>query len=156
MKNINVHLSKDLISKYGIKSFPVRKGDMVRIVRGDADKDDKLNIVGKEGKVIKIYTDEGKVVIENINTAKADGKMKPRKMAPNAMILTKLVLEDKKRRERLTKLASLRNKVVDEEPEPAAEPAVEEEKKEEMDNRGAPEEKEGTAVESEGEGEKDE
>ena len=48
MKNMNVHLSKDLISKYGIKNFPVRKGDMVRIVRGDAEKDEKLNIVGKE------------------------------------------------------------------------------------------------------------
>ncbi len=140
MKNVSVHLSKDLISKYGIKNFPVRKGDLVRIVRGDAEKDEKLNIVGKEGKVIKIVTDEGKVIIENINIAKADGKMKPRKLDPSAVVLTKLILEDKKRKERLTRLASLRNKVVEDEPEPEPkEPEKTEEKGEEPE---APAEKE--------------
>ncbi|MCW6158766.1 MAG: 50S ribosomal protein L24 [Thermoplasmatales archaeon] len=119
MKNVSVHLSKDLISKYGVKNFPIRKGDIVRIVRGDAEKDEKLNIVGKEGKVIKILTDKGKVIIENINISKADGKMKPRKIDPSAIVLTKLILEDKKRKERLTKLAQLRNITVQEEPEPA-------------------------------------
>ena len=128
MKNVSVHLSKDLISKYGVKNFPIRKGDIVRIVRGDAEKDEKLNIVGKEGKVIKILTDKGKVIIENINISKADGKMKPRKIDPSAIVLTKLILEDKKRKERLTKLAQLRNITVQEEPEP--EPAKSEEKKE--------------------------
>ena len=128
MKNVSVHLSKDLISKYGVKNFPIRKGDIVRIVRGDAEKDEKLNIVGKEGKVIKILTDKGKVIIENINISKADGKMKPRKIDPSAIVLTKLILEEKKRKERLTKLAQLRNITVQEEPEP--EPAKSEEKKE--------------------------
>lgn len=153
MKNMNVHLSKDLISKYGIRNFPVRKGDMVRIVRGDAEKDEKLNIVGKEGKVIKIMTGEGKVVVENINIAKADGKMKPRKLDPSALVLTKIVLEDKKRKERLTKLASFRNKVVEEEPEP--EPAVKEveEEKKEVTGPEVPEEDVETEEEEE---EKDE
>ncbi|MCL5930123.1 MAG: 50S ribosomal protein L24 [Candidatus Thermoplasmatota archaeon] len=153
MKNMNVHLSKDLISKYGIKNFPVRKGDMVRIVRGDAEKDEKLNIVGKEGKVIKIMTDKGKVVVENINIAKSDGKMKPRKLDPSALVLTKIVLEDKKRKERLTKLASLRNKVVEEEPEPeqAVKEAAEEKKEEKV-----PEITDGGKQAEEGEEDKDE
>jgi large subunit ribosomal protein L24 len=129
VKNVTVHLSKDLISKYGIRRFPVRKGDMVRIVRGDAEKDDKLNVVGKEGKVIKVLKDDGKIVIENINIAKADGKMKPKKLDPSAVMLTKLSLEDKKRKERLVKLASLRNKVVEEEPETKLEVNKEEEHK---------------------------
>ncbi|MEM0134826.1 MAG: 50S ribosomal protein L24 [Thermoplasmatales archaeon] len=133
MKNMNVHLSRDLISKYGIKNFPVRKGDMVRIVRGDAEKDEKLNIVGKEGKVIKILTGESKVVVENINIAKADGKMKPRKLDPSALVLTKLILEDKKRKERLTKLASFRNKTVEEEPEPEPQPANQEKIEDKME-----------------------
>ncbi len=150
MKNINVHLSKDLISKYGIKNFPVRKGDIARIVRGDAEKDEKLNIVGKEGKVIKIITDEGKVVIENVNIAKSDGKMKPRKLDPNAIVLTKIILEDKKRKERLTRLASLRNKIVEDEPEPVPEPAVPEKKEEkEPEKQEAPPEKEDGADEGE-------
>ena len=153
MKNMNVHLSKDLISKYGIKNFPVRKGDMVRIVRGDAEKDEKLNIVGKEGKVIKIMTDKGKVVVENINIAKSDGKMKPRKLDRSALVLTKIVLEDKKRKERLTKLASLRNKVVEEEPEPeqAVKEAAEEKKEEKV-----PEITDGGKEAEEGEEDKDE
>ncbi len=155
MKNMNVHLSKDLISKYGIKNFPVRKGDMVRIVRGDAEKDEKLNIVGKEGKVIKIMTDKGKVVVENINIAKSDGKMKPRKLDPSALVLTKIVLEDKKRKERLTKLASLRNKVVEEEPEPEPEQAVKEAAEEKKEEK-VPEITDGGKQAEEGEEDKDE
>ena len=155
MKNMNVHLSKDLISKYGIKNFPVRKGDMVRIVRGDAEKEEKLNIVGKEGKVIKIMTDKRKVVVENINIAKSDGKMKPRKLDPSALVLTKIVLEDKKRKERLTKLASLRNKVVEEEPEPEPEQAVKESAEENKEEK-VPELTDGGNETEEGEEDKDE
>ena len=152
MKNVSVHLSKDLISKYGIKNFPVRKGDLVRIVRGDAEKDEKLNIVGKEGKVIKIITDEGKVIIENINIAKADGKMKPRKLDPSAIVVTKLILEDKKRKERLTKLASFRNKVVEDEPEPEPkEPEKVEEKGEESETPAEKEKEEEEKEEEEDE-----
>jgi len=83
MREVVVHLSKDLVSRYGIKRFPVRKGDMVKIVKGDKEKDEKINIFGKEGKVIKVLKDEGKVVVENINISKADGKMKPRKLDPS-------------------------------------------------------------------------
>ena len=154
MKGISIHLSKELVSKYGIRNFPLRKGDLVRIVRGDAEKDEKLNIVGKEGKVIKIMTDEGKIIIENINIAKADGKMKPRKLDPSALILTKLLLEDKKRKERLTKLASFRNKVVEDEPEPEPPEPEKEKEKEEVPGSEAPEkEKQESEVEEE---EKDE
>ncbi|MEM0128057.1 MAG: 50S ribosomal protein L24 [Thermoplasmatales archaeon] len=119
MKDVVIHLSKDLISRYGVRRFPVRKGDLVKIIKGDTDKDEKFNIVGKEGKVIKVLKDQNKVIIENINISKADGKMKPRKIDPTALIITKVVLEDKKRKERLSKLASMRNKVVEEpQPEP--------------------------------------
>ncbi len=150
MKNMSVHLSRDLIAKYGVRNFPVRKGDLVRIVRGDAEKDEKLNIVGKEGKVIKIMTGERKVVVENINVAKADGKMKPRKLDPSALVLTKLVLEDKRRKDRLTRLALYRNKLVEDEPEPEAE----KEKKEEVPE-GAVESEQETPAEPEGKEDKE-
>ncbi|MEM0138414.1 MAG: 50S ribosomal protein L24 [Thermoplasmatales archaeon] len=117
MKDIVIHLSKDLTSRYGIKRFPVRKGDLVRIVKGDGDKDEKLNVMGKEGKVIKVLKNEKKVVVENINISKADGKMKPRKIDPSALVITKVDLEDKRRKDRLARLASIRNKTVEEEPE---------------------------------------
>ncbi|MEM0074228.1 MAG: 60S ribosomal protein L26, partial [Thermoplasmatales archaeon] len=56
-------------------------------------------------------------VVENVNISKADGKMKPRKIDPSALIITKVDLEDKRRKERLARLASIRNKTVEEEPE---------------------------------------
>ncbi len=114
---LNLHLSRDLSEKYGIRKFGVRKGDMVRIVKGDSNKDEKLNIVGKEAKVVKVLRKEGKVIVENINVAKADGKMKPRKLDPSSLILVKIEMEDPKRKQKLSELASLRNKVVEEEPE---------------------------------------
>lgn len=121
MREVVVHLSKDLVSRYGIKRFPVRKGDMVRIIKGDSEKDEKLNIRGKEGKVVKVLKDENKVIVENVNISKADGKMKPKKLDPSALVITKVILEDKRRKERLARLASMRNKVVEEE-SPAEQP----------------------------------
>ncbi len=114
---LNIHLSKDLNEKYGIKRFPVRKGDVIKIVKGDAEKDEKQNIIGKEGKVVKVLRKHQKILVENINIAKADGKMKPRKLDPTSLILVKLNLEDKKRKEKLSLLAALRNKTIEEEPE---------------------------------------
>jgi large subunit ribosomal protein L24 len=130
---LNLHLSNDLSEKYGIKKFGVRKGDIVRIVKGDSNKDEKLNIVGKEAKVVKVLRKEGKIVVENINVAKADGKMKPKKLDPSSLILVKIELEDAKRKQKLSQLASLRNKVVEEEPEPVSE--KKEEDKEEVENK---------------------
>ncbi|MGC8546647.1 MAG: 50S ribosomal protein L24 [Thermoplasmata archaeon] len=130
---LNLHLSNDLIEKYGIRKFGVRKGDIVRIVKGDSDKDEKLNIVGKEAKVVKVLRKERKIVVENVNVAKADGKMKPRKLDPSSLIIVKIELEDVKRKEKLSQLASLRNKVIEEEPEPASE--KNEENKEEVEDK---------------------
>jgi large subunit ribosomal protein L24 len=130
---LNLHLSNDLSEKYGIKKFGVRKGDIVRIVKGDSNKDEKLNIVGKEAKVVKVLRKEGKIVVENINVAKADGKMKPKKLDPSSLILVKIELEDAKRKQKLSQLASLRNKVVEEEPETV--PEKKEEDKEEVENK---------------------
>lgn len=130
---LNLHLSNDLVEKYGIRKFGVRKGDIVRIVKGDSDKDEKLNIVGKEAKVVKVLRKERKIVVENVNVAKADGKMKPRKLDPSSLIIVKIELEDAKRKEKLSQLASLRNKVVEEEPE--TEPEKKEENKEEVEDK---------------------
>ncbi|KYH36144.1 MAG: 50S ribosomal protein L24, partial [Candidatus Hecatellales archaeon B24] len=45
-KILSAHLSPDLKIKYGVKSFPVRKGDTVRILRGA--------YAGVEGKIRKV------------------------------------------------------------------------------------------------------
>ncbi len=131
MQKLNAHLSKDLTEKYGIKRFPIRKGDIVKIVRGDSSRpDEKFNIKGKEGKVLQVLRKEGKVIIENVNIAKADGKMKPRKIDISKVVIIKLELEDKIRKEKLQTLAKARNKTV-EENEPVEEPLTSEENKQE-------------------------
>ncbi len=128
VQKINVHLSKELYEKYGIKKFPVRKGDVVRIVRGDAGKDDKNNVKGKEGKVLQVLRSEGKLIIENVNISKADGKMKPRKIDASNTIIVKFDLDDKIRKDKLAQLAKLKNKVVEELEEETSEKEESEEK----------------------------
>jgi large subunit ribosomal protein L24 len=47
-------------------SMPVKKGDTVRVVRGD----DK----GKEGKILRVYPKKGRVVVEGVNIVKRHRK----------------------------------------------------------------------------------
>lgn len=47
-------------------AMPVKKGDTVRVVRGD----DK----GKEGKIIRVYPKKGRVVVEGVNIVKRHRK----------------------------------------------------------------------------------
>lgn len=47
-------------------SMPVRKGDTVRVMRGD----DK----GKEGKILRVYPKTGRVVVEGVNIVKRHRK----------------------------------------------------------------------------------
>ncbi|MBX6331601.1 MAG: 50S ribosomal protein L24 [Gemmatimonadaceae bacterium] len=46
--------------------MPVRKGDTVRVMRGD----DK----GKEGKILRVYPKTGRVVVEGVNIVKRHRK----------------------------------------------------------------------------------
>lgn len=47
-------------------SMPVRKGDTVRVMRGD----DK----GKEGKILRVYPKTGRIVVEGVNIVKRHRK----------------------------------------------------------------------------------
>lgn len=59
------HLSEDLKMKYGIRSFPLRKGDVVMVMRGDARK--------MEGKITKVDRKKYKIFIEGITRKKQNG-----------------------------------------------------------------------------------
>jgi len=84
------HLSKELIKKYNKRSIPVRKGDKVKIARGQFKK--------KEGKVERVFTKKSKVYIENIQTTKIDGTKTFYPIHPSNLIITDLNLDDKKRK----------------------------------------------------------
>ena len=90
-KLMSAHLSKELKKKYNIRSMPLRKGDKVKIARGQFKK--------KTGKVEKVWTKRRKIQIENIHLIKKDGSKIPYLIEPSNVIITELVLEDKKRKQ---------------------------------------------------------
>jgi large subunit ribosomal protein L26e len=63
---MSTHLSKDLRSKYNVRSIPIRKGDEVAIMRGFYK--------GKSGKVTTVYRKRWCVYIEKLTKDKHNGK----------------------------------------------------------------------------------
>ena len=90
-KLISAHLSKDLIKKYNKRNIPLRKGDEIKIVRGQ--------FKGKKGKIESIDFKKLKVFIENIQFTKNDGTKAFYPLHPSNLIITNLNLTDKKRRQ---------------------------------------------------------
>jgi large subunit ribosomal protein L24 len=94
-KMVASHLSEDLMKQYKRRSALVVKGDTVLVLRGD----EKVRNV--EGKVTQVDTRTGKVVVEGITIAKADGTLKERPVHASNLVITKLNLTDPWRKERL-------------------------------------------------------
>ena len=63
------HLSKELRTKYDVRSIPVRKGDVAKVMRG--------TLKGREGKVITVYRKKWAVYIEKLTREKTNGKYTP-------------------------------------------------------------------------------
>ncbi|MGP6207292.1 50S ribosomal protein L24 [Cuniculiplasma sp. SKW3] len=107
MNKVKITLSGDLRKKLGIRQFPVMKGDLVEVVKG--------NRKGEGGKVSIVDHRHGMIVIEGINIAKADGKEKEYKISPEKVVIKKLDLSDEKREARLKELAAAKNVSLSEE-----------------------------------------
>ncbi len=95
---VSAHLDSALMKEYNVRSVAVRKGDTVRIIRGD--KDFKVS----EAKVASVDLKHMKLIIENITVPKADGTQKPKPVDPSDVLLTKLELSDPWRKEKLDSL----------------------------------------------------
>ncbi len=61
------HLSKELRTKYDVRSIPVRKGDTVKVVRG--------TFKGREGKVQAVYRKKWALHVEKITKEKTNGRL---------------------------------------------------------------------------------
>lgn len=96
-KIMSVHLSKELREKYKVRAVPIRKGDKVRVVRGDAK--------GMEGKVIRVDRKRYFVYIEGITREKQSGEAVHIPIHYSNLIITELDLGDKWRRRKLEELA---------------------------------------------------
>lgn len=90
---VSVHLSKDLIKKHGKRNIPVRKGDKVKVMRGQFKK--------KEGPVERIDRKRYKIYITGIELVKKEGSKALKAIDPSKVIITELNLEDKKRKAKL-------------------------------------------------------
>lgn len=88
-RNLNAHLSQDLISQYGTRSIQVREGDRVRVVRGD--------YVGHEEEISDVDVDRGMVYVKELTREKADGTKYFVPIRPSNLEVTNLDLDDERR-----------------------------------------------------------
>ncbi|MEM2174567.1 MAG: 50S ribosomal protein L24 [Candidatus Micrarchaeia archaeon] len=81
-KFVHSHLSKDLQKKIKKRSIRVRKGDKVKIVRGD--------FRGKEGKVVNVSLKKCKIFVEGVTRKKARGQEVLVPIDPSNVIIVEL------------------------------------------------------------------
>lgn len=94
-KMVAGHLSKELKGKYNRRSLPIRKGDRVKVVRGQYE--------GIEGEVLRVDLRKYRIYMEGVSVKKTDGTDVERPIDPSNVMITDLFLEDKERREVLEK-----------------------------------------------------
>ncbi|OYT42228.1 MAG: 50S ribosomal protein L24 [Candidatus Aenigmarchaeota archaeon ex4484_224] len=92
-KFMSAPLSKELREKYKRRSFPIKKGDEVEVLRGE--------FKGKKGKVVKVDLKKGKIYIDGITRKKSTGEMVRVPIDPSKVRIISLNLSDKKRVEAL-------------------------------------------------------
>ena len=95
---VSAHLDSTLMSEYNVRSLPVRKGDTVKVVRGNED------FRKIEAKVASVDLKNLKIIVENVTVPKADGTQKPKPIDPSDVVITKLDLSDPWRKEKLDSL----------------------------------------------------
>ncbi len=89
-KFVHAHLSKELRKKHNKRSVGLRRGDSVKILRGQ--------FKGKTGKVDKIDLKKSKAIIIGVEMVKKDGSKVAYPITISNLIITELNLEDKKRK----------------------------------------------------------
>lgn len=92
-KWLAAHLEENLLLKYDRRSMPLVKGDVVRVMRG--------SFRGHEDKVASINTKKRYIEIEGLTITKADGKKIAKPLHASKLLVTKLNLTDKWRRQKL-------------------------------------------------------
>ena len=87
-KFVGAHLSKELHKKYGKRSMNVRKGDSVKIMRGQ--------FKNKTGKVEEVNLKKTLAYVSGIEIAKRDGTKARFPIHPSNLMITALGKEDKR------------------------------------------------------------
>ena len=88
-KFLSSNLSKELRTKHQTRNITIRKGDMVKIMRG--------NFKAKTGKISSVNIKRQRVSVENIQRQKKDGTKVNVWFNPSNLQIIELNLDDKKR-----------------------------------------------------------
>jgi len=94
-KMLSANLSEELKKRYGRRSFAIRMGDNVKIMRGE--------FKGKTGKISMINLKKMRVAIEGIQFTKKDGTKINSFFYPSNLQLQEFNMDDKKRTEALNR-----------------------------------------------------
>jgi large subunit ribosomal protein L24 len=88
-KMMRVHLATDLSKKHKMRNISVRKGDKVRVIKGDYKK--------MEGKVERVDAKNYRLFVTGVERSKKDGTKALVPIAPANLIIIELNTEDKRR-----------------------------------------------------------
>jgi len=97
-KLLSASLSAELFQEHKVRSLGVRNGDTVAVSRG--------NFRDVEGKVSKVDRKTGYVYIEGVTREKADGSARQIPIHSSKIVIRRLVLDDKRRKEVLQRRVS--------------------------------------------------
>ena len=86
---LRCQLDEFLREDHGLRSLVVKKGDLVRIMRGQ--------FRDTEGKVVKVDYGNVRVYVESGTTTKADGKEVQIPLHPSNLRITQLELDDERK-----------------------------------------------------------
>lgn len=97
-KTLSSPLSQELRERYGTRSIRARKGDTVIVARGD--------YAGIEGKINRVDPGANRLFIEGVTREKADGTTTFVPKHPSKIVIKRLNLDDKWRKDLLERKAS--------------------------------------------------
>lgn len=128
-KMVRGHLAPKYLEAGRSRSLTIRKGDTVRIMRGEHK--------GEEGKVEKVDLKNFVITIEGITQAKADESQSARKIHPSNIMIIKPDMSDRRRSMKFGRIVEEDEELEEEETEeegldeePTAEEKPEEEEEE--------------------------
>jgi len=85
-KLLHATLSEELRKKYGKRSIRVRKGDKVKIMRGE--------FAGHEGKVLEVDMKKIRIKVDGATITKVDGTEVAVPIHPSNVMITSLEMDD--------------------------------------------------------------
>tara|TARA_B100000315_G_scaffold235225_1_gene249971 strand:- start:92 stop:469 length:378 start_codon:yes stop_codon:yes gene_type:complete len=88
-KFVSAHLSKDLHKKHNKRSMNLRKGDSVKVVRGQ--------FKNKIGKIEQVSVKKTTVYVSGIEITKRDGTKARYPIHPSNLMITQIDMDDKMR-----------------------------------------------------------